>query len=285
MIRYKGRPDDILTGSLYAKVGDLIYNYLGIALAKEEDIIDAMEKINPLLHLYKCRNIEDLFLLTLSDESNEILGEVANRLTTNYSYFYRERIHLDYLSQKLLPALITDFRNKRKYKLNIWSAACSTGEEAYTLSLIVREVLGIYFNNWTIKILATDISTRVLEEGKKGIYSQDKLKELPVEWVDKYFDILNGGYVKIKNDFLRDVEFKVFNLRRGAYHAFDEKFQIVFCRNVFIYFDEEVIDEIVEQLSTCIEVGGHLFTGVSETLGRRHQGRFLFLAPGVYQKI
>ncbi|MBF0298747.1 MAG: protein-glutamate O-methyltransferase CheR [Oligoflexia bacterium] len=272
----------ILDYKNYESVKELIYDYIGISIS-EKDREEFFNKLQPLITFYGCKNLDELFQMLITDPNNEILGEIANKITTNYSYFNREQVHFEFLKNKALPELVADLRKKSNFKLSIWSAACSTGEEAYTLAILLKEFLGIYYDNWIVSVLGTDISSKVLKEAKAGVYLQERIGGILPDLFLKYFENINEQNVKIRDELKKDVAFRVLNLKHNKYQ-FRERFNIVFCRNVFIYFDEKVIDHVAINIHRCLEKGGYLFIGLSETLGKRNNNYFDFVSPGIYRK-
>ncbi|MBF0361989.1 MAG: protein-glutamate O-methyltransferase CheR [Oligoflexia bacterium] len=273
---------NILECNNYESVKELIYTHLGISIS-EKDQEEFFHKLKPVMSAYNCKTLDELFQLLLEDPNNEILGEIANKITTNYSYFNRETNHFDFLRSKVLPELVAELRKKSTFKLSIWSAACSTGEEPYTLGILLREFLGAYYDNWIVSVLGTDISSKVLKEAKNAIYPLERVEGMPADLFLKYFDRVDPQTVKVKDEYKKDVGFRVLNLKHNGYQ-FREGFNAVFCRNVFIYFDEKMIDHVAMNVHRCLDKGGYFFIGVSETLGKRNTNYFEFIAPGIYRK-
>ncbi len=260
---------------------NLIKKHFGISIPKEKiDIVK--EKISPFLSKYKCKNYTELFLKIDSSNNDDILLDIANAITTNYTYFNREEPHFDYLSNNVYPSLIRDLKRKNDLDLRIWCAACSTGEEAYTLSMNLRDFLKSDYNEWKAGILATDISTRALSDAQRGYYSKEQLLYLSQSRINKYFIKIDDQNYKIKEDIKSDILFKQFNLRSEVY-PFTKLFHIVFCRNVMIYFDEEIINYVVNKIADNLTPQGYLFVSNSESLGRKNK-RFNYIAPGIYRK-
>ncbi len=214
-----------------------------------------------------------------SDRSGGNVQTLITRLTTNYTYFMRESEHYEYLKSAVLPEL----RNSLVLRdLRIWSAGCSSGEEAYTMAMELDEFFGPQKKDWDTTILATDISPVVLMQAREGIYPAERLSRLPDDMKSKYFDQLDRGHYKIRDFIQREVIFNTFNLMEKKF-PFKKKFHIIFCRNVMIYFETKVCNELINRFYDHLENGGHLIVGTSETVDRRAT-RFKFVKPSIYRK-
>lgn len=226
----------------------------------------------------------------LRDSSGRAMVEMIDALTTNHTSFLRERAHFDFLCETVLPEIT------RRDRLEFWCAASSTGEEPYTLACAVLAWLqsaagrlarqgrpGCEQVPW-IRILATDISTQVLDRAARGVYSAEAVRGLPEEWLRAYFLRGSGrakGLVRVKPEVARLVEFRRLNLIEPFTHP--HAFPVVFCRNVMIYFDRPTQQRVVNALSACLEPGGYLFVGHSESLQGIHTG-LDYVRPAVYRR-
>jgi len=207
------------------------------------------------------------------------LTAMIDSLSTNLTGFFREENHFDCLRR-----IIADMTESARSlpMLRIWCAGCSTGEEAYSLAMTVREHLKV--QNCATRIVATDISTRVLRTAVKGVYRADRIGSIPDALVKKYFQIGSGtrrGYYRVKKDLRDMVTFERFNLMDTP--PFRDSFDTIFCRNVMIYFDKKTQERLIARLYDALETGGWLFIGHSESLtGMQH--RFTYVEPNVYRK-
>lgn len=204
---------------------------------------------------------------------------MVNKLTTNYTYFYREQKHFELMKDEVLPYTIK--KENALKDLRIWSAGCSTGEEPYTLQMIIKDVLGKEYSAWDTTLLATDISTKALDKAKKGIYSNEAVGKMPTEWKDKYFENHDNLSSVVKKDIKDKIIFKRFNLMDSF--PFKKRFHIIFCRNVMIYFDVETKNKLVNKFYDMMEPGGYLFIGHSESIDR-NATRYNYIQPAVYRK-
>jgi chemotaxis protein methyltransferase CheR len=214
-----------------------------------------------------------------SPEGAEEVQQVVDALTTNFTQFLRDREHFEVTVNQVLPQLLKS--NQRQFR--IWSAACATGEEPYTLAFYL-EARFPSAEGWDWRILATDISTRALEKALRGVYPQERLAEVPRDWLPKYFQRGFGewaGHFRVKNPLRQRILFEQMNLLECSYEA--SAFDIIFCRNVMIYFDRTTQEQVISRLSRSLRPGGYLFTGRSESLS----GLALplkCLRPSIYQK-
>lgn len=183
-----------------------------------------------------------------------LFEEFINYLTINVSEFYRNPQLWDVLEKEIFPELMKKFGNG----LKIWSAACSTGDEPYSLVMLLSKFLPLN----KIKIIATDIDKQVLEKARMGIYSENSLKGLPKEFKDKYFTKIGASY-KISDDIKKCVEFKSHNLLKDEY---PKDCNLIVCRNVLIYFTEEAKDEVYRKFFKSLKNGGVLFVGSTEQI-------------------
>ena len=198
----------------------------------------------------------------LSDRTGTMISLLTTRLTTNYSYFMREDKHYQYLSQAVLPewtAKITD------RDLRMWSAGCSSGEEAYTAAMVLNEYFGPMKSGWDTKILATDISERVLREAQVAIYPAQRLERMPEAWRSRYFVKDGADSYRVRPEIQSEVVFAHYNLM-DSFDRFRKRFHVIFCRNVMIYFDTPTKIELAHKFCDALEVGGYLFIGLSETI-------------------
>jgi chemotaxis protein methyltransferase CheR len=215
-----------------------------------------------------CGSFEAYYDYVFSEEGLEKeLVHMMDVITTNQTDFFRESKHFDYLVETALPALLDNGTNGRKKHIACWSAGCSSGEEPYTLAMVLseygREHGGIGFS-----VLATDISTRVLGKAMLGIYNEDMIAPVPMEMRKRYLmrsKDKSKRTVRITPDLRSKIVFRRLNFMQEKY-GLDDSVDIVFCRNVLIYFDMETQERVINNLCRHLNSGGYLFTGHSETL-------------------
>ncbi|MEW5745912.1 MAG: protein-glutamate O-methyltransferase CheR [Nitrospirota bacterium] len=262
--------------SLFA---ELIYTVAGIRLTQNKKGL-LVSRLSRRLKQCGCSGFRDYFERVRSDEGELI--QMLNSVSTNTTNFFREKYHFEYLRKTILPDLLG------RKTVRIWSAGCSTGEEPYSVAVTVHEALhesGVESRSRDIRILATDISTRVLETAQAGIYEREQIPDdIPREVVERYFLRGTGehaGRIRAK-DFLREmIRFRRLNLKEGAY-PFKHPFDIIFCRNVMIYFDDGMKRHVLSKFHVHLADEGHLFLGHSETMFDKEQFVPVFIT--VYRK-
>ncbi|NLJ56939.1 MAG: protein-glutamate O-methyltransferase CheR [Firmicutes bacterium] len=265
----------------------IVYEKIGIDLTEAKKAL-VVSRLSKRLRELKLNTFTQYYrYLQESPGETEIM---FNCLTTNVTRFFREQHHFESLYLECLPrweAEIGD--NFHKRKVRAWSAGCSTGEEPYTLAMVLHD----YFQGkkgWSINILASDVNTDVLEKARRGLYSHKEIEGIPYSYLKKYFKLGTGsnqGFFKTKRMLQELVAFRRINLASAEKYPAAGSLDLIFCRNVFIYFDREVRRQILERFHRCLQPGGLLFLGHSEsinTLGGQN-GRWHMLRHTIYQRI
>ncbi|MDP4087309.1 MAG: protein-glutamate O-methyltransferase CheR [Bacillota bacterium] len=265
-----------MTEKEFIQLTEYIESNYGIHLKKEKKTL-VMGRLHNILVENKCSTFSDYFNLLKMDKTGNVVSAFINKITTNHTFFMREADHYDYFKNQVLPYLSSQTADK---DLRIWSAGCSTGEEPYTLAMILDD----YFDKqkiwWDTKVLATDISDRALDKAKSAIYTNEQIERLPYNWKIKHFkktNSVNGITDQIRNEVL----FRKFNLMDNF--PFKRKFHVIFCRNVMIYFDNKTKIELINKFYEFTEPGGYLFIGHSESLNR-DCSKYKYVLPAVYRK-
>lgn len=219
------------------------------------------------------------YILSAGDQARQ---EFVSALTTNTTHFFREPRHFDLLKLKL-PELLKIKEKNPNREIRIWCSASSTGQEAYTLAMTLLESIP-NISNWNIKFLATDIDQDVLEKASNGIYNSNEVESIPPLYRQKYFQkVADGGdYYQVKPQLRRIIQFAPFNLLSEKY-PFRYPFDIIFCRNVLIYFDLKSSQQVVNKLSAALSLSGYLFLGHSES-GAMKSPLLSQIGPASYQK-
>lgn len=213
------------------------------------------------------------------DPGGQEATNMINVLTTNHTFFMRESMHFDYMQKVALP-WIKQHAAKRK-DVRIWSAAASTGEEPYTIAMVLRDFFGLD-TQWNTQLLATDISTRVLNHAVEGVYLAEQIAPLPDKWKRAHFSRISDEEYRVKNELKKQVVFRQFNLMDDI--TFKGLFHIVFLRNVMIYFDENTKKKLLTRIYDHMENGGFLFIGTTESIDKSAT-KFKYVQPSVYRKI
>ena len=218
----------------------------------------------------------DDYCKLLVDDTPEV-NEFINAITTNLTAFFREKHHFDFLKNTALPRLLRN--NVRSKRLRIWSAGCSTGEEPYSIAMTLAACSG--FAHWDAKILATDLDSNVVAKGQAGIYQEDRCTGIPDEYTRYLKRNPSTGEIKVRESVQKSIAFKQLNLL----HSWPMKgpFDVIFCRNVVIYFDQETQKKLFARYHQILADGGYLFIGHSENLSRVSSD-FTSLGKTMYQK-
>ncbi len=205
---------------------------------------------------------------------------LVNFLTTNHTYFMREFEHFDFFRSQVLPWLKQ--KEAARKDLRIWCGAASSGEEPYMIAMVLAEFFGMEKSQWDTKVLATDISTKVLQKALAGVYTADQLKSVPPQWKKRFFNSLGGGtQYQVTPELKQEVIFRQFNLMDPF--PFRKKMHTIFLRNVMIYFDEKTKRELVQKVYDFLEPGGYFFIGTTETIDR-NSTPFQIIQPSIFRK-
>lgn len=267
-----------LSKETYALFAGLMYQLAGVNLplnSKNEALIK--NRLIRVLRAYQFESYEEYWKY-LKNGSDSVKQEFISALTTNMTSFFRENSHFEWL-RKYLKAHF-----EKLYSLRIWCSASSTGQEPYTIAICVYETL-TESQRAHVKILASDIDLEVLKKASLGYYTENEITGLTKEQILKFFDRLNqqGETLYRVKDFLRNmVQFSQFNLMSEKYE-FKRPFDIVFCRNVLIYFDEKTVKEVIEKLSQSLNKDGFLLLGHSES-GNIKNENLKALSKAIYQR-
>ena len=265
----------------YQKISRLVYEHCGINLHEgKKELVKA--RLGKRLKEGNFKSFGDYYRYVITGEGTDELISMIDSISTNLTYFFREESHFQKLREILPSMLTTPGRNRQRAVLRVWSAGCSTGEEPYSLAMIVSDFLEESSSD--VRIMATDISTKVLRSADKGIFHRDKLNNISPVTLKKYFQIGSGkweGYYRIKKNVKDMIQFLRFNLMDTP--PSDYRFDIIFCRNVMIYFDKATQGALVTRFYNCLNKGGYFFIGHSESLtGLSHD--FKYIEPSVYRK-
>jgi chemotaxis protein methyltransferase CheR len=253
----------ILTDELFDKFIKLIYKKTGLHYEYNKKYF-VQKRIEKRAELLDMGNLNEYFmLLKFADDSSEFY-RLINDLTVNETYFFRDFPQLRNFAEDVLPVFEREKGSRKKIK--IWCAACSTGEEPYTLAIILQEMLEEH-EKWEIQILASDINTEVLQSAKTGLYESRSVKDVPPEYLEKYFTKRHDKYL-ININVRKFVSFKRINLMDQSAMNNINGCDFIFCRNCLIYFDDESRRNVLNSFYESLNPGGFLFLGHSESVGR-----------------
>lgn len=256
-----------------------IYQVAGIALNENKASL-VQGRLSKRLRELGYASFAEYYDYILKDEAEA--WRLISAISTNVTSFFREESQWQYLAEYL-----HEFRAKKHAKrLRIWSSACSSGEEPYSIAMFLAEQLPD-FSEWDIRILATDISIDVLRRAKRGIYPHKSVESLPLPLLNKYFHRISDGnlhHYAISEEIKSKIIFRIFNLIRGDFSLFNKPFDMIFCRNVMIYFDPPSQQALISRFARLLQSGDLLLVGHSEAL-TKHRDDFLPLKQSIYKKV
>jgi len=261
-----------LAGHEFDQFRQLAYRVFGLDLKPgKQDLVSS--RLGKLVRQGGFRSYDEYYRSIVQDRTGEALAGMIDALTTNHTAFVREPEHFDFLRREVLPQLAGHD------VIDVWSAACSTGEEVWTLAAILQETVGS--RRW--QVIGADISRRVLAFAEAGVYPLDRCAGLPAAWRGAFFEPVEGPTPALRvGKVLRSrATFQRLNLIEPL--AWRRQFPVIFCRNVMIYFDSATQEKVVRQLAGCLEPGGYLFVGHAESLTRVPHG-LEYVRPAVYRK-
>ncbi len=255
----------VISDDEFKQLRDYIYGQSGIYIADNRKYLLENRLRNRLKQLNLKSFGEYYYYLQYDPQRKQELNRLFEVVTTNETSFYRNPPQLKVFQDNVLSEVVAAQRKKGEKKLRIWSAGCSTGEEPYTVAMQVMDVLGPELPTWDVKINANDLSEAVLASARKGIYNEYSLRTTPKEVVARYFEPDNGAF-KVRSEVKRLVSFGQINLSDRAQLKRVERSHVVFCRNVIIYFDDEMKKQVIASYYDNLLPGGFLLIGHSESL-------------------
>ncbi|MGX1785777.1 CheR family methyltransferase [Bosea sp. NPDC055332] len=259
--------DTTLSRDDMALVAKLVYEHAGIVIREHKEAM-ARGRLARRVKVLGLGSIAEYCAYLRTSSAADEIPELINAVTTNHTAFFRERHHFDHLRKDVLPRLIQE-RAGRRGRIRIWSAACSSGEEPYSIAATSRDVIG-HRSDLDFRILATDIDTDILDRAAAGLYPADQFDRLPADL--RPLLKLEGqgarGEARIAEDLKRLIAFKRLNLIERW--PMKGPFDVIFCRNVFIYFDTPTKAAILDRYVALLQPGGFLYLGHSESLPQPH---------------
>ncbi len=278
------RPDDKwrlnlmsveLTDKQFRKVSQIVHELCGIYLKEGKEAL-VRARLMKRLRALGMESFDAYINYIESEQGQEELGLMVDVMTTNKTSFFREPAHFDFLRDQVLP-------HARQRRMRFWTAACSSGEESFSLAILLRETIpDIDFRD--IKILATDISGRMLERARAGLFSEETLRDLPKGLLPKYFSKVKDRsppMYRLKENVRSMVRLARLNLMEPW--PMKGPFDVIFCRNVMIYFDRPTQQRLIHRFWNLLDAGGYLFVGHSEGLSAISH-KFNYIRPAVYRK-
>ncbi|MDB4907035.1 MAG: methyltransferase, CheR-type [Gemmatimonadetes bacterium] len=269
----------------FRQLATLIHDVAGISLNESKRAL-MVRRLSSHVQSLGLTSFGDYHDLVRADDSGQELVQLLDLIATNETHFFREPAHFDYLEREVFPRWQAEAREgTRQRHVRIWSAACSTGQEPYTLGMLLLANLPAS-EGWTFELLATDISTQALDAAAHGTWSVDKAKEIPTPYLKRFLRRGTGPQVGVMRAVqeLRDaITFRRLNLNEDALDVIGS-FDIVFCRNVLIYFTQAGRAQVIEKLTQRLTPDGLLFVGHAESL-HEHRTRLRAVLPTVYTRL
>lgn len=266
-----------MTDQEFTTLTNFIHQKFGINLSQKRVLIEG--RMSALLQKRGITTFDEYMKILFADTTGAEMTTLLNKLTTNHTYFMRETEHFKFLESDVLPYF--ERMHERDKSLRIWSAGCSSGQEPYNISMLLNEYFGPRRSAWRIQLLATDISMNVLTQAHAGVYPAEITNQVPPAWAAKYFTKLPSGEYQVV-DFIRStVDFRTLNLMDPF--RFSKPFDLIFCRNVMIYFDGPTKERLVSKFYDWTAPGGYLFIGHSENINK-DKSAYRFVKPAIYKK-
>ena len=268
------------------KLRDLVYEETGMYFPDEKQYYFE-SRFTRRMNELGVKTFLDYFRFLKNDAGRrEEFNKLISELTINETSFFRNMPQFTALQNLVIPELMKARENSVLKRLKVWSAGCSSGEEVYTIAMILDHLSQGPLKGWNLEITGTDIDSRVLERAQKGIYREYAVKNMPQDYKDKYLIKTGEGY-KIHDSLRKYARFKNLNLNDDMMMVFMKGYDVIFCRNVLIYFDQESKKRVIQKFFNSLVLGGYLFIGFSESLFQISDRFKLNHFPGgmVYQKV
>jgi chemotaxis protein methyltransferase CheR len=262
-------------------IRNLVYQRSRICLdADKREMVSA--RLGKRLRATNLGTVTEYCRLLQSPQAGEELSHLIDAISTNHTFFFRENAHFDFVRNQIVPEMRQRLRAERWPRFLAWSAACSSGEEPYSLAITLQEAIA---PGWDWHIQCTDISHRILARASEAIYREDVIEKIPGPLVKKYFQKGIGpqdGNYRVRAELRQRLAFHQLNLLEGE-SPINEAFHVIFCRNVMIYFDRPTQEELVRRLARRLVPGGYLLVGHSESLtGLSHP--LQLVRPATYRR-
>jgi chemotaxis protein methyltransferase CheR len=267
----------------YQFIRELVYTRSRINLGPDKkELVSA--RLSKRLRETKITSISEYCRYLQEQESEEELSHLIDAISTNYTFFFREIEHFDFLRKIAIPEMMKRRAQEKWPCFNVWSAACASGEEPYSIAISLAEHFGP-MSPWPWRIEATDISHKILQRARIGIYREESIGKVSPQLLRAHFQKGFGpqeGNFRVKPHIQQGVTFRQLNLLEGIF-PFAEPFHVIFCRNVMIYFDRPTQEELIARLAQRLVPGGYLYVGHSESLsGISHS--LETIRPAIYRK-
>ncbi len=260
---------------------DLIQRLFGIDLSEDKKEL-VVNRLQSVLRERGLRDFRSYIEFLGTNPDSEATSELIDRISTNHTYFNREPAHFEFFRDEVLSDFAGRARAPGEKDLRVWCAASATGEEPYTLVMMMLDALGAEYDGWKAGLLATDLSSDALAKAKSAVYPREAVSALARDLQQSYFEPAGEQGQRVCARVRNEVVFRRFNLIQDRY-AFKKPFHVIFCRNVMIYFDAETKRKVIDRLYEVTSEGGYLFVGHAESLNRE-TCPYDYVRPGVYRR-
>ncbi|WP_099469797.1 CheR family methyltransferase [Konateibacter massiliensis] len=262
----------------FFRITNYIKQKYGVNLSSKRDFVE--KRLERLMEETHCQSVDEFTEAVEYGKNEELNARLISSMATSYTYFLRESLHFELLTDVVLPKLYK--RGNTETGIKVWSAASSSGEEAYSILMTVLDFMKEEAKDWKIEVVGTDISKEMLKRAEIGEYSKIEVEKLPEEWIRAYFTPkIDGGY-RI-NDFVKE-KAVFYELNLVSEFEFEKTFHVIFLRNILSYFESGLANQIVDKIADYLEVGGYLFIGIKEEI-RIVSHKLICVQPSVYRKI
>lgn len=267
-----------MTDEEYLRIARFLKSRYGIDMSRKKEIVAG--RLENYTRANGWNTYTEFMNAVEKDATGSLEKKLVNLLSTNHTFFMREPEHFNYLRQVVLPWVKK--KEERTKDIRIWCGASSTGEEPYTIAMVMADFFGLEYSAWDTQVLATDISTDVLRRAMDGVYTSEQVEVLPENWKRRFFrKIINEDAYRVTDELKNEVMFRKFNLMDSF--PFRKRLHVVFLRNVMIYFDEKTKKELIQKVYDVMEPGGYLFIGQTESINKEYCP-FEHVRPSVYRK-
>ncbi|MDE6888367.1 MAG: protein-glutamate O-methyltransferase CheR [Eubacterium sp.] len=267
----------LITDEEFTRISTYMKRHYGIDLSQKKVIVNG--RLENYIRSGGWKSFNEFMNDVEQDKTGRQEKMLVNLLTTNHTYFMREFEQFDFFRREILPWI----KNKEIHTkdVRVWCGAASSGEEPYMIAMVLADFFGMERKQWDLKVLATDVSTRILKQAVAGVYTEQQLESVPNQWKRQFFRKTENGKYMAVDELKKSVLFRHFNLMSPF--PFKRKLHTVFLRNVMIYFDEPTKKELVQKVYDFLEPGGYLLIGTTETLDRSATP-FELVQPSIFRK-
>lgn len=264
----------------YRRLRGLVSGHFGIQLSDEKRVI-VMNRMGNYLVNRGFHSYSQFLDQLEAERGGALLDDLASLISTSHTYFFRDEAHFAMLRASVWPAFEGAALRRNLRDLRVWSAACSTGEEPYSILFTMLDYFGRRYSMYEAGLLATDISPAALKHAARGVYDETRVEAVPERMRERYMRKLADGRLEVLPELRREVHFRKFNLMTSVF-PFKKPFHVIFCRNVMIYFDAAARARLIKRLCDALEPGGLLFVGPSEAI--RGEPGLESVSPTVYRR-